>query len=110
MKYLVSAKFANREAAEFLRRLTDGSIERQKPDGKEIVASMRRARVDPEGRVHWREECYCSPPLDHERKTVYDAYFTDFRTRESEGEGGEIDGEPFMEFLARSARETPSKH
>ena len=47
--------------------LTDGSIEKQKPDGKEIVASMQRAVIDDEDFVRWSEVCYCPTPLQHER-------------------------------------------
>ena len=51
MHYTITARFKLETAAEFYRRLTDGTIENQKPDGKEIVASMRRAKIDHEG-VH----------------------------------------------------------
>jgi hypothetical protein len=62
--------------ARFWDLLNDGTIEAQKPDGREIVSSMRRAVMNGD-RVEWHETCYCSPPLRHERTTVYDQYFAD---------------------------------
>ena len=62
------------ELASFWTALNNGSIERQEPDGKEIVASMKRAVMARNG-VEWDETCYCTPPLRHERSTVYDQFF-----------------------------------
>ena len=45
MLYAVSAKLIADRATEFHKRLTDGSIAAQRPDGAEIVAAMERARV-----------------------------------------------------------------
>lgn len=56
--------------------LNDGTIETQEPDGREILASMRKALMNGE-KVEWTETCYCSPPLRHERATVYDQFFSD---------------------------------
>jgi hypothetical protein len=42
---------------------------------------MQRARVAPNGRVRWTETCYCPTPLQHERTTVLDRYFTGIETR-----------------------------
>jgi len=58
MHYTVTARFNPKTAAEFHRLLTDGTIESQKPDGKEIVASMKRAKIDDSGIVRWSEVCY----------------------------------------------------
>ena len=98
MHYTVQARFIPETAADFLRKLTDGTVENQKPDGTEIVASMLRAVIDEEGVVRWSEVCYCATPLLHERATVYDRHFTDIETEEVEGYV-EIEGRPFMEFL-----------
>jgi hypothetical protein len=76
MLYAVSAKLIAAHAPEFHKRLTDGSIAAQRPDGAEIVAAMRRARVGSDGAVRWTETCYCPTPLQHERATVLDRYFT----------------------------------
>ena len=60
MLYAVSARLIADRAAEFHKRLTDGSIAAQRPDGGEIVAAMERARVAPDGAVRWTETCYCA--------------------------------------------------
>ena len=103
MHYTVTARHIPAAAAEFLRKLKDGTIKSQKPDGEEIVASMSRAKIDDEGLVHWSEVCYCPTPLQHERATVYDEHFTDFRTEEVE-DHVEFMGKPFMEYLERQAK------
>jgi hypothetical protein len=102
MKYLVEAHLIPSRSAELYRRLTDGSIAGQEPDGREIVASMQRARVTAEGVVRWTETCYCPTPLQHERETVYDRYFTDLST-EVIDEPPQLEGEPLMPALAATA-------
>jgi hypothetical protein len=102
MHYTVTARFNPKTAAEFHRLLTDGTVESQKPDGKEIVASMKRAKIDGKGIVRWSEVCYCPTPLEHERETVYDQHFTDLETEEVESYV-EIGGEPLMEYLRSEA-------
>ena len=103
MHYTVVARFISNTAAEFHRLLTDGTIESQKPDGKEIVASMKRAKIDEAGVVHWSEVCYCPTPLQHERATVYDHYFETIQTEEVE-DYVEFEGEDFMEHLADAGK------
>ncbi len=100
MHYTITARFKRETAAEFHRRLTDGTIENQKPDGKEIVASMRRAKVDREGVVRWSEVCYCPTPPQHEKETVYDHFFEDIETNKVE-DYVVFAGEDFMQHLAR---------
>lgn len=102
MYYAVSARFKPETAGEFLRKLTDGTIENQEPDGREIVASMRRAVIDEDNVVRWSEVCYCPTPLQHERETVYDRHFTDIETEQIE-DYVEFEGKPFMEFLEKRA-------
>ena len=85
MHYKVHARLIPDTAADFFRKLTDGTVEKQRPDGKEIVASMQRAVVDEDGIVRWSEVCYCPTPLQHERATVYDQHFTALETQEVEG-------------------------
>ena len=99
MIYQVKAKFNNDKAREFHRKLTDGSIEKQRPDGTEIVSSMNRATIDDKGFINWTEMCFCPIPLQHERTTVYDAYFTDIKT-EPIPDHKIIEGKSFMEMLA----------
>lgn len=102
MHYAVTARFKRETAAKFLQKLSDGTIENQKPDGKEIVASMKRAKIDDEGVVRWSETCYCSTPLEHERVTVYDRHFESIQTKPVD-DYVEFEGEPFMEHLGRLA-------
>jgi hypothetical protein len=102
MHYTVAARLIPKTAADFLHKLTDGTVESQKPDGKEIVASMQRAVIDEDGVVRWSEVCYCPTPLEHERETVYDQHFTDLETEEVESYV-EIGGEPLMEYLRSEA-------
>ena len=80
MFYRVRARLREDTAAELHRKLLDGTISAQKPDGNEIVASMERAVVTDAGDVVWSEVCYCSSPLDHERETVYDQHFDGLTT------------------------------
>ena len=102
MYYNVVARFKPEAAAEFRSKLLDGTIESQKPDGREIVASMNRAVVNAAGEVVWSETCYCATPLEHERKTVYDHFFTGLTTTEVDGYQ-EHAGEPFMRYLEQLA-------
>ena len=99
MFYRVRATFRENTAGDFLRKLKDETISAQKPDGKEIVDSMNRAVVTSEGHVEWSEMCYCPTPLLHERTTVYDQHFEDFKTEEIETYE-KYEGRPFMEYLS----------
>lgn len=101
MYYAVTACLIPESAADFLRKLTDNSIENQKPDGHEIVESMKRARIDSEGVIRWSEVCYCPTPLKHERETVYDHFLKDIETEEV-SEYLNFGGEPLMEYLAKT--------
>ena len=103
MYYVVTARFKPFTAADFYEKLTDGTIASQKPDGKEIVASMRRTKISQDGTVRWSEVCYCPTPLQHERETVYDHFFKDIQTDEVE-DYVEFEGEDFMEHLADAGK------
>ena len=103
MYYTVKARYIPSEMADFYRELTDGTIQSQRPDGQEIVASMGRARVTEPGVVRWSEQCFCPTPLAHERQTVYDRYFIDVETEVVDGYVA-FDGESFMDRLARAER------
>ena len=100
MHYTVQARLIPGTAADFLRKLTDGTVEKQKPYGKEVVASMQRAVIDEEGVVRWSEVCYCPTPLEQERANVYDQHFTAIETEEVE-DYVEFEGEALMEYLER---------
>ena len=99
MFYRVTARFKTETAAEYLRKLTDGTIQSQTPDGREIVGAMNRAVLTEEGSVSWSEVCYCRTPLAHERATVFDEHFGDLETEEIGGYQ-DYEGRSFMEYLA----------
>jgi hypothetical protein len=104
--YLVKARPIVAEMARFWTLLNDGTIEAQEPDGREILASMRRAVMNG-GKVEWHETCYCSPPLRHERATVYDQFFTDIEIEPLDRSTGR-EGESFWHYLANSNKGTTS--
>ena len=103
MHYNVKARFDESSAAEFFKKLIDGTIASQKPDGQEIIASMQRAKIDADGVVRWNELCYCNTPLEHERQTVYDHFFSEFEAKESPSDEN-FEGQPFMEYLRQMAK------
>ena len=103
MLYHVKANFLHERRQDFLEALTDGSIASIKPEGGEILASMRRAVIRDE-HVEWTENCYCSPPLAHERMVVYDQYFTDIETEPIET-ASPLEGEEFWAYLLKGSRE-----
>ena len=74
MLYRVRAKIIEQRLGRFYEKLTDGTIDNQLPDGKEIVDSMKRATITTSGVVEWFETCFCSTPLQHECETQYDSY------------------------------------
>ena len=98
MLYRIRAKIIEEKTAEFLKKLTDSSIEKQKPDGQEIVSSMKKAKIVGKGIIEWFETCYCDTPLKHERETVYDFYLTDITTDLVDAKG-QIKGESFWDYL-----------
>ena len=102
MIYAVSGRLVDERRAEFHRKLTDGTIAAQRPDGGEIVASMRRARVSEDGIVRWTELCFCATPLQHERDTVLDHYFSEIETEPVDAHS-RFSGAPLMDMLAISA-------
>ena len=98
MIYKVKAKYNNEKKSEFFQKLTDGSISNQKPDGQEIVASMKRAMITEPGILEWYEMCFCPTPLKHERATVYELYLSDISTEAAE-KYVNIEGESFWSYL-----------
>jgi len=98
MIYKVRARLKTGTAADFLEKLTDGTIQNLQPDGAEMVKSMTRAVVTADGSVEWSEQCFCSTPLAHERATVLDSYFEDLST-ELIDDYRDYRGEPFMAYL-----------
>jgi hypothetical protein len=108
MLYLIRARPIVAEMARFWDLLNDGTIETQEPDGREIVSSMRRAVMNG-GRVEWHETCYCSPPLRHERASVYDQFFADMEI-ETPVSTGPPEGESFWHYLEDGNTEKGTGH
>jgi len=96
----VQAKFDKNKAGEFYEKLTDGTIQRQQPDGQGIIEGMNRAVIDGLGLVRWSEECYCDPPLAHQQATVLDHYFSEIETDPID-DHQKYEGDSFMEYLSR---------
>jgi len=100
MIYSVKARFIEEKMVEFYRKLTDGTIQNQKPDGQEIINSMKRAKITETNTIQWSEMCFCPTPLKHERETIYNHFLTDMET-EIIDDYAEFDGELFFEFLEK---------
>jgi len=100
MIYTVKAKIIQDKMHQFYQKLSDGTISNQKPDGKEIIDSMRRAKITQSEIVQWSEMCFCPTPLKHERNTVYDNYFSEIQTKEV-ADYIEFEGQAFMDYLSK---------
>jgi hypothetical protein len=98
MIYSIKAKFIEEKMKEFFQMLNNGTIEKQKPDGAEILNSMKRARITEPGLIGWSEMCFCSPPLKHERQTVYDPFFSEMEIKIID-DYEESEGESFFDYL-----------
>jgi len=102
--YSVKARCIEEKMKEFYQKLTDDTIQNQKPDGREIINSMKRAKITEPKVIQWSEMCYCSPPLKHERETVYNQFLEDIETKVID-DYVEYEGELFMGFLAKQSKE-----
>ena len=100
MNYSVKAQYIEEKMGEFYQKLIDGTIQNQKPDGQEIVNSMKRAKITAPKIIQWSEMCFCPTPLKHERETVYNHFLTDLETKTIDDKV-EFDGELFFDFLER---------
>ena len=98
--YSVKSKFIAEKMKKFFQELTDGTIENQKPDGTEILSSMKRAKITEPGVIQWSEMCFCPSPLKHERETVYDRFFSDMEIKIID-DYAEFDGESFFDYLKK---------
>ena len=65
---------------------------------------MKRARITEPNVIQWSEMCFCSPPLKHERETVYDYFLKDIETSVID-EYVEYEGKLFMDFLTKQSKE-----
>ncbi len=100
MIYSIKAQYIEEKMGEFYQKLTDGTIQNQKPDGQEIVNSMKRAKITAPKIIQWSEMCFCPTPLKHERETVYNHFLTDLETKTIDDKV-EFVGESFFDFLER---------
>jgi len=100
MIYSIKARYIEKKMAEFYQKLTDGTIQNQKPDGQEIINSMKRAKITESNVIQWSEMCFCPTPLKHERETVYNNFLTDMQIKVID-DYEEYEGEFFMDFLAK---------
>ncbi len=100
MIYSVKAKFIEDKMGEFYQKLTDGTIQNQKPDGYEIVNSMKRAKKTEPNTIQWSEMCFCPTPLKHERETIYNHFLTNMETKVID-DYVEYEGELFFQFLEK---------
>jgi hypothetical protein len=96
--YLVRAKPRSERMDELAAKLDEEAFVGLRPFGEAITKGLMGARQQPDGRVVWEEEDYCSPPLAMERAAVLDRYFTDIEVeRVHEGEGwAQIQGLPYL--------------
>ena len=102
--YSVKARYIEEKMEEFYQKLTDGTIQNQKPDGQEIINSMKCAKITQPNVIQWSEMCFCSSPLKHERETVYDQFLKDMETKVID-DYVEYEVELFMDFLAKQNKE-----
>ena len=65
---------------------------------------MKRAKMTELNVIQWPEMCFCSPPLKHERETVYNQFLEDIETKVID-EYVEYEGELFMDFLEKQSKE-----
>jgi len=100
VNYSVKAKYIEEKMGKFYQKLTDGTIQNQKPDGQEIINSMKRAKITAPKMIQWSEMCFCPTPLKHERETIYNHFLTDLETKTID-DYVEFDGESFFDFLER---------
>ena len=98
MIYKVRAIFIEERLGDFYEKLTNGTIYSQRPDGEEMVDSMKRAKLTTPGVVEWFEICFCPTPLQHERKTHFDFYLSDIETELVE-DYGEVEGKSFWSYM-----------
>ena len=103
MIYKVRAKFIEEKLGDFYKKLTDGTIQNQRPDGEEILDSMRRAKITEPGIIQWFETCFCPTPLKHERETQYDNYLSEIETELVDDYGG-VEGKSFWSFMESFSR------
>ena len=102
MIYKIKAGVIDETIDEFYFKLADSTVAKQRPDGEEIVAAMKRAVLTGPGVAEWYETCFCSTPLEHERQTQYNSYFAGMTTEPAD-RYGEIQGASLWSYMASKA-------
>jgi hypothetical protein len=74
MRYLVTARLKQEQAAALKRAIDRGSLGRGSIAGDEYLHDMSRAREHADGCVQWVETCFCATPLAEERP-YWEEYF-----------------------------------
>ena len=74
--YLVRANLREELYDELAEKVAAKAFINLRPFGEAITMGLEGARRQPDGRVVWEEEDYCTPPLAMERAAVLDRYFT----------------------------------
>ena len=86
--YLVRARLREELRDELAQKLEAKAFAQLRPFGEALTMGLEGARRQPDGRVVWEEEDYCSPPLAMERAAVLDRYFSGIEVETvSEDEG-----------------------
>ena len=101
MFYSIKAQYIEEKLGEFYQKLTDSTISNQKPDGQEIIDSMKRAKITATKTIQWSEMCFCPTPLKHEQATVYNHFLTNFETQTIDNYV-EFEGESFFDFFRKT--------
>jgi hypothetical protein len=86
--YLVRAHLREDLRDELALKLAEKAFIDLRPFGQALTMGLEGARLQPDGRVVWEEEDYCSPPLAMERAAVLDRYFTDIEVETVREDGG----------------------
>ena len=86
--YLVRAHLREELHDELAAKVAEQAFIDLRPFGQALSMGLERARLQPDGRVVWEEEDYCSPPLAMERAAVLDRYFTDIEVETVREEAG----------------------
>lgn len=86
--YLVRAHLREELRDELAAKVAEQAFIDLRPFGQALSMGLEGARLQPDGRVVWEEEDYCSPPLAMERAAVLDRYFTDIEVETVREEAG----------------------
>ena len=62
MIYSVKARYIEEKMKEFYQKLTDDTIQNQKPDGQEIINSMKRAKIIEPNVIQWSRCVFAHRP------------------------------------------------